>query len=383
MENIFLNVKESDLSKNELAAYRKLVEFYYVDNYSCDVDDISFKICVLGEKLNPHFGMFLAKKIDLIKRENDVNLVYKFLFSDFKNYSDFVKKMEMSPSEFRKLINSRIENITGSVEIGNEFLEKLKYWVKQEETYRRGKLKLYDDFLYVFLNSRYHASNIKTLTSVSPMEFIRGIEKDNMLENYPIDISGIVMDKLDLLIRLKASRVSDVEIVRNMDLVRITNKDILKVSSQDYQKLEIVKDFLSSYGNFDKMSNKYRYHYNLLCVLYDLNYLKYLVNEETLHKLTDYLNVNAKIGDLSISERISMVENMVRKYYMANGNIVKMIENGENEASVLRLLSDDLLSFVLKNNEDREQVLRSLSDYSSKECVIKFLKKKKNEGFKY
>ena len=296
--------------------------------------------------------------------------MFSFLLNDFKNYNEFTKEMGMCVKDIRNIIDSRY----GGCFENSKLEEKLNVLDSWEKEHRIKKFKLYDEFLWVYLNSRYYTSVVKKMTGVSPSEFLLGIDKYELRENYPENIEDVIEDKINLLTKLKVSRVSDFIPIRDMEIFKIVNEDVLKVSSKDYKKLEVVLEYLRNYGNIDRMSNNYRYNQTVVFSIINYVMKSGLLNQETYLKLKNYDLVHTDLYSLSGKERIVLVQNMLIKYYKCNGNLVKLIESERNRELVLRLLNDDIANVIL-GDRDYQKVLTSLKEYSEKEEVIKIIRK--------
>ena len=371
MINIDLYLNKGSIDNNKLEVLKELIQFFYSEDIKIDdLLDVEEKLNVLKDDLNASFLSLMYQKIDLIKKDNELNLMFSFLLNDFKNYNEFTKEMGMCVKDIKNIIESRY----GGCFKNSKLEEKLNVLDSWEKEHRIKKFKLYDEFLWVYLNSRYYTSVVKKMTGVSPSEFLLGIDKYELRENYPENIEDVIEDKINLLTKLKVSRVSDFVPIRDMEIFKIVNEGVLKVSSKDYKKLEVVLEYLRNYGNIDRMSNNYRY--NQTVVFSILNYVMKsgLLNQETYLKLKNYDLVHTDLYSLSGKERVVLVQNMLIKYYKCNGNLVKLIESERNRELVLRLLNDDIANVIL-GDRDYQKVLISLKEYSEKEEVIKIIRK--------
>ena len=371
MINIDLYLNKGSIDNNKLEVLKELIQFFYSEDIKIDdLLDVEEKLNVLKDDLNASFLSLMYQKIDLIKKDNELNLMFSFLLNDFKNYNEFTKEMGMCVKDIKNIIESRY----GGCFKNSKLEEKLNVLDSWEKEHRIKKFKLYDEFLWVYLNSRYYTSVVKKMTGVSPSEFLLGIDKYELRENYPENIEDVIQDKINLLTKSKVSRVSDFVLIRDMEIFKIVNEDVLKVSSKDYKKLEVVLEYLRNYGNIDRMSNNYRY--NQTVVFSILNYVMKsgLLNQETYLKLKNYDLVHTDLYSLSGKERVVLVQNMLIKYYKCNGNLVKLIESERNRELVLRLLNDDIANVIL-GDRDYQKVLISLKEYSEKEEVIKIIRK--------
>lgn len=371
MINIEFYLNNSTVNNNKLEALKELVQFFYSENVKIeDLSEIKTKLDFLKDDLTPSFLSLINKKIDLIEKDRELNLMFSFVFGDFKNYEEFSKNVGLNVKELRSIVTRRYNFCHENINIE----EKLNNLERLEQEYRIKKLKLYDEFLWVYLNSRYYTPVVKKMTGVSPSEFLSKIYEYDLKENYEENIEEIIENKIRLLTRLKVSRVSDLIPIRDMELIKIIDKDVLKVSSKDYKKLEIVLDYLKNYGNIEKMSKNYRYNYELVLSVVNSVMNSDLINEETYQKLKNYELVHIDFYSLSFKQRNMYVKNMLIKYYKCNGNLVKLIENEKNSELVLRLLNDDIAKTIVGNNE-YEKILKSLKEYSEKEEVIKIMKR--------
>lgn len=375
MEELRLYLKDINSSDEEVIIVNELIQFFNDEKASIDnLVEIEEKIDLVKYKLNSVFSNLLYNKINLIKKENDLNSLFVFLFTEFETYEEFSKKIDTSIDEFRKFIARSYGLYFQDSKMYLKIQEKLDFLEREEQKYRIKKFKLYDEFLWVYLNSRYYTSNIKKMTGVSPNEFLKAIEANDLKDNYPEDIKDVIEEKIDLLSRLKISRVSDLVPIRDMELIKIVKSDVLKVSSKDYKGLEVVLEYLRNYGNIDKMGRNYKYNHHLVLSILDKVKLSDLLNKDTLEKLNNYSSACLDLSMLSVKERGMLVKNMIIKYYKCNGNLVKLIESEKNEELVLRLLNDDIANVILGDRE-YEKVLMSLKEYSEKEDVIKILAK--------
>lgn len=367
MINVNFYLKNKIIDDDKLIVLKDLIEFFHNDNAKIDeLSVIEEKLDSLKDDLDSSFLSLIYQKIDLIKKDNELNLIFSFICGDFKNYNEFSKEIGLNVKELRSIIETRVNN--------ESLKEKLNEIEKLEQNYRKNKFKLYDEFLWIYLNSRYHASLVKKMTGVSSSEFLNGIDEDKLRWNYPENIDEIIENKIDFLSKLRISRVSDFIPIRDMELIKIVSEDVLKVSSKDYKKLEVVLDYLKCYGNVEKMTNNYRYNQEIVYFIINSVMMSGLLNYGTYEKIKNYDLINTDLRLLSVRERKLFVKNMLIKYYKCNGNIVKLIESGECEETVFRLLYDSIVSVILDGRE-YGKVLASLKEYSEKEEVLKVMRK--------
>jgi len=347
----------------------ELIEFLDSEDVDVDLSTVMKKIDGLVQKLNPSFVSLLYKKIELIKKNKELDLMFSFLFDNFKSYRELYNKTGLDVQKIKDIINRY-----GFGYENTRLEDRLDEFDRMEKDYRIKKFKLYDEFLWVYLNSRYYTSFIKKVTGVSPSEFLKHIVVESMKDNYPEDINEIIESKIEVLTRLKVSRVSDLIPIRDMEVVKIVRDDLYKVSSSDYKRLEVVLDYLKSYGNVEKMDKNYRYNPVLVYSILDRVLNANLLKEDVSKRIKKYKDVYSSMSLLSVKQKMSLVKSMLINYYTYNGNIVKLIEIEGNPEVVLRLLNDDIANGFLGDRE-YEKILHSIKMYSDKEEVIKIIKK--------
>ena len=105
MEELRLYLKDINLSVEEVLIVNELIQFFNDENVSVNhLVEIEEKIDLVKYKLNSVFSNLLYNKINLIKKENDLNSLFVFLFTEFETYEEFSKKIDTSIDEFRKFI---------------------------------------------------------------------------------------------------------------------------------------------------------------------------------------------------------------------------------------------------------------------------------------
>lgn len=370
MDDLDYCLDDRDLNGKELLILSDLIKFYQDENaITCDLSKVEENIALMRDKLNLFFLDLLRSKVSLIRKEEELKIAISFLFGEFKNYDDFYKKIGLRVDELRSVVENVLDGIQDKTVLTN-IQKKLHDMETAEQVSKTKIFKLCDEFLYVYLNSRHCSSVIKEITSLNVNGFLDIINSENLNDNYPEDIKEMIESKRKILKSLKVSRVASDYPIRELELVRIVKPDVVKIPLNKYKMLEKVVQFLKNNGNIFRMGDNYN---TIFCIL-DLDELRGLLNEDTYNKVKNYLLVEEKLQSLFARERKELIEQMIIKYYMCNGNIIRLIECGEQEEEILRLLSDDLAVKILGCRE-YEKVSKSLKEYKEKEEVLKVMRK--------
>lgn len=381
MNGLEFYIENQPLNTSELEKIYGLIDFYFKEDNLEDLTIIKENFESVKTKFNATFRHLLEKKINLLERElelktrtEDLRLIYILLLNDFKDYNEYYKLVGLNVEKLKKIVDS-ISSTYLSHDECQKIDEKLETLREQEQNFRINHFKKYDDFLWMFLNSRYHTAVIKQITNVVPSEFTKILDKEKLREYYPENIDEIINNKSSLLYRLRSSRVGNFYTISEVELLEIVKDDVLKLSESDYKKVKLVAEFLKKYGNIEKIIKKDDLtNYNKVFYLLSDSNLQNILKEEIYIKLRRHLEFEDYLRNLFVIEKVELVKQMLIKYYTCNGNIIKLIESLEEEEKVLRLLSDDDVKRLIGINEF-EKVSKSLKDYKNKECVIKIIKK--------
>lgn len=381
------------ITEDEKLIIEKLIEFYFNGALTDSVEQLDLQRKKVKLLIDISFYKEVGRKIDNIKiaksletKRKTIDVMGILLSNDIKTFSELSEVTKLSVSELKEILHNKnlISEYDESVFVAlgeklsvldaneKEFI-KLQNQERRKEKDKLIKLKLFDEFIWIYLRSRNRSSDMVEF----PREFIKNIQTtvitDEFKELYPVDIVEQLNRKGAELKACKANGKNVV--IRDRKIIEIVKPEISKVPSYVLSKLELVVMFFEYFGNIERMSynDDTLPSYNSVLSSMLLPDLKDYLKEDVYEKLNKYLSVERTYQNLNYANRLEMVRDVLIKY---SGNLYSIVNDKDNEELVLRMLSDKLVRKIA-GEDIYNKVLIMLEEYKEKKYVIDELMKVK------
>lgn len=307
-------------------------------------------------------------------KEKKLLLIKTILFNDFRNYEELSSRIGLSVKEIRKILQSKtlVSEYSKSafVKIGEKIsvLDDFERKKEADERYskkRLYKLKSYDEYVWLYLNSREKISVVRT-SKTMPALFRRDIESGELSDNYPKDILKKIEEKSDFLNRHKDKKNS--QLIRNYKMIDIVKDDVLYANTYIINKLKLVLTYFSYFGNIERMleNEEDLASYNSVLSSLMLPELEDYLKKDAYLKLNKYLEVEKMYQSTIYGKRVDLVRNNFLEY---SGNLYFGLENCDNKELVLYLLGDKIVREQF-GEDIYNRVIEILNAYDDKKYVI-------------
>lgn len=381
------------ITEEDKLIIEKLVDFYFNGVLTDDIDELNLQRVKVKLLLDIPFYKEVGREIERVRiakaleeKQKSFDVIKILLSNDIKSFEELSEITNLSVLELKKIFENQQlfleygEDVFVSLGEKISVLEEYERQIvlqqekqKREDEKKMKNFKQIDDFLWIYLNSRYRNSDITNFANNYIKRVQAVILKDEYRENYPEDIIDRLRLKGDEL-KFNKERGSNV-VVRDYKIIKIVKPEIIQVSQYILGKLELVASFFENFGNIEKMAGKSKNFpsYNSVLSSLMLPELEDYLTEEAYFKLNKYLNIEKNYQSLNYVKRLELVRDSFIKY---SGNLYRVVENKDEEEIALRMLSDKLVKQIA-GEEIYNKVLAMLDSYSDKRYVIDELIKNK------
>lgn len=379
------------ISDSDKAIIQKLVAFYFGKIEVENLKELNSQRVSVERFLDVAFYKELKSEIkkariteELVDRQKLINVIKLLLSENIKSYDELSRISNLLIKEVRRILKNQklilecgednVPILEEKIKIlrQQEYLDDLQ---KSKDETKAKKFKQFDEFLFVYLNSRYRSSDLHYfLNTCATADTVQtNLSKDEFRENYPEDILEQLKMKGEELKHTKPSK--NRVIIRNRRLIEIVKPEITQVEQFILTKLELVRDFFEYFGNIERMvvGSKKNLNYNSILSSLMSPELKEYLTEEAYIKLIKYLSIEKNYQSLNYIKRLEFVRDNFIKY---SGNLYTVVENKDEEEIALRMLSDKLVKQIA-GEEIYNRVLTMLEEYKDKRYVIDELAKVK------
>lgn len=379
------------ISDSEKAVIQKLVDFYFGEIQVENLKELNSQRVSVERFLDVTFYKELKAEIkkariteELVDKQNLINVIKLLLSENIKSYEELSRISNLSIKEVRRILKNQklilecgednVPILEEKIKIlrQQEYLDDLQ---KSKDETKAKRFKQFDEFLFVYLNSRYRSSDLhyffNTCATADTVQV--NLSKDEFRENYPEGILEQLKMKGEELKHTKPAK--NRVIIRDRRLIEIVKPEITQVEQYVLTKLELVRDFFEYFGNIERMvidSKKFLNYNSILSSLMSPELKEYLT-EEAYIKLIKYLSIEKNYQSLNYVKRLEFVRDNFIKY---SGNLYTVVENKDEEEIALRMLSDKLVKQIA-GEEIYNRVLTMLDEYKDKRYVIDELGKVK------
>ena len=384
------------ISDSEKAIIQKLVDFYFGEIQVENLKELNSQRVSVERFLDVAFYKELKEEIkkariteELVDKQKLINVIKLLLSENIKSYDELSRISNLSIKEVRRILKNQklilecgednVPILEEKIKIlrQQEYLDDLQ---KSKDETKAKRFKQFDEFLFVYLNSRYRSSDLHYfLNTCATADTVQvNLSKDEFRENYPEGILEQLKMKGEELKHTKPAK--NRVIIRDRRLIEIVKPEITQVEQYILTKLELVRDFFEYFGNIERMvidSKKFLNYNSILSSLMSPELKEYLT-EEAYIRLVKYLSIEKNYQSLNYVKRLEFVRDNFIKY---SGNLYTVVENKDEEEIALRMLSDKLVKQIA-GEEIYNRVLTMLDEYKDKRYVIDELGKVKVKTFK-
>lgn len=372
------------ISDSEKAVIQKLVDFYFGEIQVENLKELNSQRVSVERFLDVTFYKKLKAEIkkariteELVDKQKLINVIKLLLSENIKSYDELSRISNLPVKEVRRILKNQklilecgednVPILEEKIKIlrQQEYLDDLQ---KSKDETKAKRFKQFDEFLFVYLNSRYRSSDLYYfLNTCATADTVQvNLSKDEFRENYPEGILEQLKMKGEELKHTKPAK--NRVIIRDRRLIEIVKPEITQVEQYVLTKLELVRDFFEYFGNIERMvidSKKFLNYNSILSSLMSPELKEYLT-EEAYIKLIKYLSIEKNYQSLNYIKRLEFVRDNFIKY---SGNLYTVVENKDEEELALRMLSDKLVKQIA-GEELYNGVLTMLEEYKDKRYVI-------------